>query len=137
MDLERLVPEDYGGLENDDLELSEGRMRRIIRERMDDEQTLDGDVPHVLNCVLSGLFNEVVDLTLDNADMMARVKEAHLRQALREVELEEDYNARTERFVEQLRDIGEQMERTAARIEEESCTSTSPRSLETRSPATC
>jgi hypothetical protein len=120
MDLERLVPEDYGQLENDDLELSEGRMRRIIRERMDDEQTLDGDVPHVLNCVLSGLFNEVVDLTLDNADMMARVKEAHLRQALREVELEEDYNARTERFVEQLRDIGEQMERTADRIEEES-----------------
>jgi lantibiotic modifying enzyme len=51
---------------------------------------------------------------------MARVKEAHLRQALREVELEEDYNARTERFVEQLRDIGEQMERTADRIEEES-----------------
>nr|EGQ40159.1 MAG: hypothetical protein J07AB56_08870 [Candidatus Nanosalinarum sp. J07AB56] len=120
MDLERLVPEDYGGLENDDLELSEGRMRRIIRERMDDEQTLDGDVPHVLNCVLSGLFNEVVDLTLDNADMMARVKEAHLRQALREVELEEDYNARTERFVGQLRDIADQMERTADRIEEQS-----------------
>jgi uncharacterized protein involved in exopolysaccharide biosynthesis len=119
VDLERLIPDDYTRLENDDLELSEGRIRRIFREEMSDEQTLDGDVPHVMNTVLSQLLSQVVDLTLDEADMMARVKEAHLRKALREVEIEEQFNTRTEMFVEQLKDISEQMEKTAEKIDSE------------------
>lgn len=117
MDLERLIPDNYGELENSDLALSEGRIRRIMRERMDEEQTLDGDVPHVINCVLSGLLDEIVDATIDEAELMHKVKESHLRVALRNVEVEEQYNARTEAFVDELRSIAEEMERTAEKIE--------------------
>lgn len=120
MDLERLIPDDYGQLENDDLALSEGRIRRIIREQMDDEQTLDGDVPHVINTVLSSLLENIVDRTLDEAELMHKVKESHLRVALRNVEVEEQYNARTEAFIEELRSIADEMEKTADRIESSS-----------------
>lgn len=118
MNLENLIPDDYGQLENSDLALSEGRIRRLMRERMDDDQTLDGDVPHVVNTVLSELLDEIIDETLDEAEYMAKVKESHLRVALRNVEVEEQYNARTEKFIEQLRNISNQMEQTADRIEE-------------------
>jgi len=118
MNLENFIPDNYGELENSDLELSEGRISRLIRERMDDDQTLDGDVPHVINCVLSELLEQVIDSTLDEAEMMARVKESHLRVALRDVEIEEEYNARTEAFIEELRSISDEMEKTADRIEE-------------------
>jgi hypothetical protein len=118
MDLEKFIPDDYGQLENDDLALSEGRIARIIRDRMDEEQTLDGDVPHVINCVLSRLLDEIVDTTLDEADMMAKVKESHLRVALRDVEIQEQYNARTEAFIEELRSISDEMEKTAEKLEE-------------------
>ncbi|MFB6158549.1 MAG: hypothetical protein ABEJ95_02700 [Candidatus Nanohalobium sp.] len=119
MDLEKLVPDDYGKLENSDLALSEGRIRRLFRENMDEDQTLDGDVPHVVNCVLSGLLDEIIDETLDEAEYMAKVKESHLRAALRDVEIEEEMNARTEAFIEQLRQISSQMEKTAEKLEEQ------------------
>ncbi len=117
MDLERLIPDNYGQLENDDLALSEGRIARLIREKMSDEQSLDGDVPHVINCVLSTLLEDIIDETLDEAELMHKVKEAHVRVALRNVEVEEQYNARTEAFVEELKNIAEEMEKTAERIE--------------------
>jgi hypothetical protein len=120
MDLEKFIPDDYGQLENDDLALSEGRIARIIRERMDEEQTLDGDVPHVINTVLSSLLDEIVDTTLDEAEMMAKVKESHLRVALRNVEIKEEYNARTQAFIDELRSISDEMEKTADRLEESS-----------------
>jgi hypothetical protein len=119
MDLESFIPDNYGQLENDDLALSEGRIARILRDEMDDEQTLDGDVPHVINCVLSRLLDEIVDTTLDEADMMAKVKESHLRVALRDVEIQEQYNARTEAFIEELRSISDEMEQTADRLEDQ------------------
>ncbi|MFB6100540.1 MAG: hypothetical protein ABEK16_04675 [Candidatus Nanohalobium sp.] len=118
MNFEDLIPDDYGQLENSDLALSEGRIRRLFRENMDDEQTLDGDVPHVVNCVLSGLLDEIIDATMDEAEYMAKVKESHLRVALRNIEIEEEMNARTEAFIEQLREISDEMEATADRIEE-------------------
>ncbi|MFB6115183.1 MAG: hypothetical protein ABEK04_02740 [Candidatus Nanohalobium sp.] len=118
MNLEKLIPEDYGTLENDDLALSEGRIRRIVRERMDDEQTLDGDVPHVINCVLSSMLDEIVDKTVEEGEMMAKIKEAHLRAALRDLEIEEEYNARTQAFIDELRSISNEMERTAEKLEE-------------------
>jgi hypothetical protein len=118
MDLEKFIPDDYGQLENSDLALSEGRIARLLRERMDDDQTLDGDVPHVINTVLSSLLDEIIDGTLDEAEMMAKVKESHLRVALRNVEIKEQYNARTEAFIEELKSISEEMEETAERLEE-------------------
>lgn len=117
MNLEKLIPDNYGQLENSDLALSEGRIARLLRENMDEEQTLDGDVPHVINCVLSELLDEIIDQTTDEAEMMAKVKEAHVRVALRNVEIEEQYAARTEEFVEQLKSISNEMEETAERIE--------------------
>ncbi|MFB6245160.1 MAG: hypothetical protein ABEJ03_02325 [Candidatus Nanohaloarchaea archaeon] len=117
MNLEKLVPDNYGELENDDLALSEGRIRRIFRENMSDDQTLDGDVPHVVNCVLSGLLDEIVEATGDEAEMMHKVKEAHVRSALRNVEVTEEYSARSEAFIDQLRTIADEMERTADRLE--------------------
>ena len=119
MNLENLIPDDYGQLENSDLALSEGRIRRLMRERMDDDQTLDGDVPHVINTVLSGMLDEIIDETLKEAEYMAKVKESHMRVALRNVEVKEDYSAQTREFVDQLRNISEQMEKTADRIEEQ------------------
>lgn len=117
MNLEKLIPDNYGELENSDLPLSEGRIARLIREDMSDDQTLDGDVPHVINCVLSELLQEVIDETLEEAEMMHKVKEAHSRKALRNVEVKEQYNARTEAFIEELREISKEMEETADRIE--------------------
>lgn len=119
MDLEKFIPEDYGQLENSDLALSEGRIARLLRERMDETQTLDGDVPHVINCVLSELLEEIINGTLDEAEYMAKVKESHLRVALREVEIKEEYNARTEAFIQELRSISDEMEKTAERLEAE------------------
>jgi len=118
MNLENLIPEDYGTLENDDLALSEGRIARLLRENMDDDQTLDGDVPHVINCVLSTLLDEIIDETVKEAEMLAKVKESHLRVALRNVEVHEDKKAQTEAFVDQLHKSSEEMERTAERIED-------------------
>jgi hypothetical protein len=118
MDLEKFIPDDYGQLENSDLALSEGRIARLLRERMDDDQTLDGDVPHVINTVLSSLLDEIIDGTLDESEMMAKVKESHLRVALRNVEIKEQYNARTEAFIEELKSISDEMEETAERLEE-------------------
>lgn len=117
MNLENLIPDDYGQLENSDLALSEGRIRRLFRENMSEEQTLDGDVPHVVNCVLSGLLDEIIDETMDEAEYMAKVKESHVRSALRNVEVEEKMKKRTEAFIDQLRSISDEMERTADRIE--------------------
>ena len=119
MDLEKFIPDNYGQLENSDLALSEGRIARLLRDRMDDDQTLDGDVPHVINTVLSSLLDEIINGTLDEAEMMAKVKESHLRVALREVEIKEEYNARTKAFIEELRSISEEMEETADRLEEQ------------------
>lgn len=119
MDLEKFIPDNYGQLENSDLALSEGRIARLLRERMDDDQTLDGDVPHVINTVLSGLLDEIIDGTLDESEMMAKVKESHLRVALRNVEIKEEYNARTEAFIDELRSISEEMEKTADRLEDQ------------------
>jgi hypothetical protein len=118
VNLETIIPDDYGQLENSDLELSEGRIARIFRENMSDEQTLDGDVPHVVNCVLSGLLNQIVDQTMDEAEMMHKVKEAHVRSALRNIEIQEEYSARSEAFIEQLRSIADEMERTADSLEQ-------------------
>jgi len=118
MDLEKLIPDDYGQLENSDLALSEGRIARLFRENMDEDQTLDGDVPHVVNCVLSKLLEEIIDSTMDDAEMLAKVKESHVRVALRDIEVEEEYNARTQAFVDQLKSISKEMERTAERIED-------------------
>ena len=120
MDLENFIPDDYGQLENSDLALSEGRIARLLRERMDDDQTLDGDVPHVINTVLSELLDQIIDSTLKEADMMAKVKESHLRVALRNIEIEEEYNARTEAFIEELRSISDEMEATADRLDDKS-----------------
>jgi hypothetical protein len=117
MNLEKLIPDNYGQLENDDLALSEGRIRRIIKENMSEEQTLDGDVPHVINCVLSELLDEIVHQTTKEADMMHKVKEAHVRVALRNTEIEEQYGAKSEAFIEQLRSIADEMESTADRLE--------------------
>lgn len=119
MNLEKLIPEDYGQLENDDLALSEGRIARLIRENMSEEQTLDGDVPHVINCVLSQLLDNMIDKTMDEAEFMAKVKEAHVRNALRNVEVEEEYSAQTEAFINQLKSISQQMEETAERLEKQ------------------
>ena len=118
MNLEKLVPEDYGQLENSDLALSEGRIRRHFREEMSEEQTLDGDVPHVVNCVLSRLLEEVIDTTMDDAEMMHKVKEAHVRKALRDLEIQEEYSARSQAFIDNLRKIAEEMEETADRLED-------------------
>lgn len=117
MNLEKTIPDNYGELENSDLPLSEGRIARLIRERMSDEQTLDGDVPHVINCVLSELLEQIIDETMDEAELMHKVKEAHARKALREIEVKEKYNARTQAFIEELRSISEEMESTAERLE--------------------
>lgn len=117
MDLERLIPDNYGQLENSDLALSEGRIARLLRENMHEDQSLDGDVPHVINCVLSAMLDEIIDHTLKEADMMHKVKESHLRVALRNVEIEEQYNARTEAFIDELRSIADQMEKTADQLE--------------------
>jgi hypothetical protein len=117
MNLEKLIPDDYGQLENSDLALSEGRIKRIMREHMDEEQTLDGDVPHVINCVLSRLLDEIVQETAKEGDMMHKVKEAHVRVALRNIEIQEDYGAKSEAFIDQLRGIADEMERTADKLE--------------------
>ncbi len=118
MNLEKLIPDDYGQLENDDLALSEGRIARLIREDMSEEQTLDGDVPHVINCVLSELLEDIIDEMMGEAEYMAKVKEAHARNALRNIEMDEQYSAKTEAFVEQLKSISDEMERTAERMEQ-------------------
>lgn len=118
MNLEKLIPDDYGQLENSDLALSEGRIARLLREEIDEEQTLDGDVPHVINCVLSRLLENIIDETAKEADMLAKVKESHLRVALRSIEIKEEHQAETEAFVNQLRNISEEMEKTAKRIED-------------------
>lgn len=119
MNLEKMIPENYGELENDDLHLSEGRIRRILRENMDEEQTLDGDVPHVINCVFSELLDRILKETMEEAEMMARVKEAHLRSALRNVEIEEEYAAERRKFVENLEQIANQMEQTAEKVKKD------------------
>jgi hypothetical protein len=118
MNLEKLIPDNYGQLENDDLALSEGRIARLFRENMSEEQTLDGDVPHVVNCVLSKLLEEIIDESMDEAEMMHKVKEAHVRKALRNVEVKEEYSARSKAFVEELKNIAEEMEETAEKIED-------------------
>ncbi len=117
MNLEKLIPDDYGQLENDNLALSEGRIARLIREEMSEEQTLDGDVPHVINCVLSRLLEDIKDEMLDEAEMMAKVKEAHARVALRNIEIQEEYSTRSEAFIDELRSIANEMEETAERLE--------------------
>jgi hypothetical protein len=119
MNLETLIPDNYGQLENKDLALSEGRIARILRENMHGNQTLDGDAPHIINCVLSTLLDEIVDQTMKEADMMAKVKEAHVRSALRNLEIEEEYSARSQAFIKQLRKIGEEMEKTADQLEKQ------------------
>lgn len=111
MNLEKLIPEDYGQLENSDLPLSEGRIKRLIREEMSEEQTLDGDVPHVVNCVLSEMLREVIDELMDEAEMMAKVKEAHLRTALRKVEIDAEYSEEREKFIEHLEKISSEMDK--------------------------
>ncbi|WEL19483.1 hypothetical protein [Candidatus Nanohalococcus occultus] len=118
MNLEKLVPDNYGQLENSDLALSEGRIRRIFRENMSDEQTLDGDVPHVVNCVLSRMLDEIVEATMKDAEMMHKVKEAHVRKALQNMEVQEEYSAQSEAFINQLRSISKEMEKTADRLED-------------------
>ncbi len=120
MNLENLIPKDYGQLENQDLALSEGRIARLFRENMDEDQTLDGDVPHVVNCVLSELLDEIIDSTMKETEMLAKVKESHLRVVLRNIEVEEEYNARTQAFIDQLRSISDEMEKTAERLEDQS-----------------
>ncbi len=117
MNLEKMIPDNYGELENSDLPLSEGRIARLIRERMSEEQTLDGDVPHVINCVLSQLLEEIIDETIEEAELMHKVKEAHARKALRGVEVKEQYNARTQAFIDELRSISDEMEKTADKLE--------------------
>ena len=117
MNLEKLVPDNYGQLENSDLPLSEGRIARLFRENMSDEQTLDGDVPHVVNCVLSQMLEQIIEDTMKDAELMAKVKEAHVRNALRNIEIEEQYSAKSEAFIDQLRTIADEMERTADRLE--------------------
>ena len=117
MNIETLIPDNYGQLENSDLALSEGRIARLMRENMEDDQTLDGDVPHVINCVLSELLDEIIDQTTDEAEMMAKVKEAHVRVALRNIEIEEEYSQRSQEFIDQLKKISSEMERTAEKME--------------------
>ena len=119
MDLEKLIPENYGMLENSDLALSEGRIARIMKENMDEDQTLDGDVPHVINCVLSQLLDNIVEQTAKEAEMLAKVKESHLRVALRNTEVKENQKAQTDAFIDQLKSISEEMQRTAERLEEQ------------------
>jgi len=118
MNLEKLIPNNYGELENSDLALSEGRIARLFRENMSEEQTLDGDVPHVVNCVLSGLLDEIIDASMDEAELMHKVKEAHVRSALRNVEIQEEYSARSEAFIQELRNIADEMEDTAEKLEQ-------------------
>ena len=118
MDLEKLIPNNYGELENSDLPLSEGRIARLFRENMSEEQTLDGDVPHVVNCVLSELLESIIDESMNEAELMHKVKEAHVRKALSSVEVKEQYNARSEAFIEELRTIADEMESTADRLHE-------------------
>lgn len=118
MNLEKLIPNNYGELENSDLALSEGRIARLFRENMSEEQTLDGDAPHIVNCVLSGLLDEIIDASMDEAELMHKVKEAHVRSALRNVEIQEEYNAKSQAFIEELRSIADEMEKTANRLEE-------------------
>ena len=117
MNLETFIPDNYGELENADLPLSEGRIARLIREKMHEDQSLDGDVPHVINCVLSELLEEIIDTTLKEAELMHKVKEAHVRVALRNVEIKEEYNVKTEAFIDELRSISKEMGKTADRIE--------------------
>ena len=117
MNLEKMIPDNYGELENSDLALSEGRIARIFRENMSEEQTLDGDVPHVVNCVLSQLLTNIMEETMDEAELMHKVKEAHVRKALRNVEIKEEYSAHSKAFIEELRTISEEMERTADKME--------------------
>lgn len=116
MNLEKLIPEDYGQLENSDLPLSEGRIKRLIREEMTEEQTLDGDVPHVVNCVLSEMLKEIIDELMKEGEMMAKVKEAHLRTALRRVEISREYTEEREEFIEHLEKISSQIDRTAEEL---------------------
>lgn len=116
MNLEKLIPEDYGQLENSDLPLSEGRIRRLIKEEMSEEQTLDGDVPHVVNCVLSEMLKEIIDELMKEGEMMAKVKEAHLRTALRRVEISAEYNEEREEFIEHLEKISSQLDSTAEEL---------------------
>ena len=118
MDLEKLIPNNYGELENSDLPLSEGRIARLFRENMSEEQTLDGDVPHVVNCVLSQMLESIINESMNEAELMHKVKEAHVRKALRRVEVKEQYSARSEAFIEELRAIAEEMEETADRLEQ-------------------
>lgn len=117
MNLEKMIPDNYGELENSDLALSEGRIARIFRENMSEEQTLDGDVPHVVNCVLSQLLTNIMEETMDEAELMHKVKEAHVRKALRNVEIKEEYSAHSEAFIDELRTIAEEMESTADKLE--------------------
>lgn len=116
MNFEKLIPEDYGQLENSDLPLSEGRIRRLIREEMSEEQTLDGDVPHVVNCVLSELLKEIIDELMNEGEMMAKVKEAHLRTALRRVEISSEYREEREEFIDHLEKISEEIDKTAEEL---------------------
>jgi hypothetical protein len=117
MNLEKLIPSNYGELENSDLALSEGRIARIFRENMSEDQTLDGDVPHVVNCVLSQLLEDIVNHTTKEAELMHKVKEAHVRVALRNTEIDEQYSAQSEAFINQLRGIADEMAKTADRLE--------------------
>lgn len=117
MNLEKMIPDNYGELENSDLALSEGRIARIFRENMSEEQTLDGDVPHVVNCVLSQLLTNIMEETMDEAELMHKVKEAHVRKALRNVEIKEEYSAHSKAFIDELKTIAEEMERTADKME--------------------
>jgi histone H3/H4 len=118
VNLGKLIPDNCGQLESSDLALSEGRIARILREEMSDEQTLDGDAPHVINCVLSKLLEEIVDQTMKEGEMMHKIKEAHVRSALRRIEIEEEYSATSEAFIDQLRSIADEMEKTADRLED-------------------
>lgn len=117
MNLEKMIPDNYGELENSDLALSEGRIARLFRENMSEEQTLDGDAPHIVNCVLSGLLDEIIDASMNEAELMHKVKEAHVRSALRNVEIKEEYNAKSQAFIDELRNIADEMEKTADQLE--------------------
>lgn len=119
MNLEKLIPENYGQLENSDLPLSEGRIKRLIREDMTEEQTLDGDVPHVVNCVLSEMLKDIIDELMDEAEMMAKVKEAHLRTALRKVEVEAEYSEEREKFIDHLEKISSEIDQTAQQMRDQ------------------
>jgi len=49
---------------------------------------------------------------------MHKVKEAHVRKALRSVEVKEQYSARSEAFINELKTIADEMEETANRLED-------------------